>query len=104
MTKDEAQRFYESKEWRRLRKIVLKMDKYECQECKTVGRYTKATTVHHVNHLRNKPDMALNIFDELGNRNLISVCRECHETVCHPERMREIKINQLAIDIPELIE
>lgn len=22
-------------------------------------------------------------------RNLISVCKECHETVCHPERMRE---------------
>ena len=104
MTKDEAQRFYESKEWRRLRKIVLKMDKYECQECKTVGRYTKATTVHHVNHLRDRPDMALNIFDELGNRNLISVCKSCHETVCHPERMREIKINQLAVDIPELIE
>ena len=104
MTNDESQKFYESKEWRRLRKIVLKMDKFECQECKTVGRYTKATTVHHVNHLRDKPDMALNIFDELGNRNLISVCKSCHETVCHPERMREIKINQLAVDIPELIE
>ena len=104
MTHKESQKFYESKEWRRLRKIVLKMDKYECQECKTVGRYTKATTVHHVNHLRDKPDMALNIFDELGNRNLISVCKSCHETVCHPERMREIKINQWAVDIPELIE
>lgn len=104
MTKDEARVFYESKEWRRLRKIVLRMDKFECQCCKDNGRYRAATTVHHVNHLKDRPDMGLDIFDELGNRNLLSVCRSCHESVCHPERMREIKVNQLAIDIPELIE
>lgn len=84
--------FYESKEWRRLRKEILKQDKYECQCCKERGIYTKANTVHHVNHIKNNPELALekNYFDENGNkkRNLISVCHDCHETVCHPERLR----------------
>ncbi len=42
---------------------------------------------------RNWPDLALcdTYTDGEGveRRQLISVCRECHETVCHPERMRK---------------
>ena len=87
--------FYISKEWRRLRQDVLKADKYECQFCKVNGKYTKATTVHHVNHLDKHPELALEKYytDNNGNvkRNLISVCKDCHETVCHPERLRHTK-------------
>jgi len=78
--------------WRRLRKEVLASDKYECQHCKAKGLHTRANTVHHVNHVRVKPEWALNkmYVDDKGNakRNLISVCHDCHENVCHPERLR----------------
>ena len=83
--------FYVSKEWRRLRKQVLQQDKYECQICKAKGFHTKANHVHHVNYLRLHPELALETHytDDQGEvkRNLISVCKNCHETVCHPERL-----------------
>lgn len=84
--------FYESKEWRRLRKEILKLDKHECQCCKERGRYTRANTVHHVNHIKKHPELAFDKYytddDGKRKRNLISVCHDCHETVCHPERLR----------------
>lgn len=87
--------FYLSKEWRHLRREVLKADKFECQLCKTKGIYTKATTVHHVNHLEKHPELGLEKYykDDNGNkkRNLISVCKDCHEMICHPERLRHTK-------------
>ena len=94
MINDEgARKFYESKYWRRLRKDVLNDDKWECQICKIQKhKYTKANHVHHVNYLKLHPELALSKFyiDDDGNvkRQLISVCKNCHETVCHPERLR----------------
>lgn len=85
--------FYLSPEWRKLRKEVLRDDKGECQVCKSKGKYKRAEIVHHEKHLDQFPELGLQKFyqDEQGNlkRNLISVCRECHETVCHPERLRK---------------
>lgn len=87
--------FYCSSQWVRLSRQVLDMDKHECQICKQRGRYRKADLVHHVNHVKAAPEKALDIWytDADGNRqrNLISVCKDCHETVCHPERMRRCK-------------
>lgn len=84
--------FYQTKEWRKLRKKVLEADKYECQICKEKGKHEKANHVHHVNHLEYHPELALEEYyiDDKGEkkRNLISVSKECHETVCHPERLR----------------
>ena len=81
--------FYDSKEWRHLRRDVLTKHKHECQECKKKGQYTRATHVHHVYHLEDYPQHAL---DEYVGRerakNLEPVCKNCHETVCHPERLR----------------
>lgn len=85
--------FYCSTAWRRKRRQILRRDKYECQLCRARGRYRKAELVHHVNHLKDRPDLALSDTytdgDGTEQRQLISVCRECHETVCHPERMRK---------------
>ena len=85
--------FYCSPDWRKKRRRVLRRDKGECQLCKARGRYRKAVLVHHVLHLKDRPDLALcdTYTDGEGveRRQLISVCRECHETVCHPERMRK---------------
>lgn len=87
--------FYCSSQWVRLSHEVLDMDKHECQICKQRGRYRRADLVHHVNHVKDAPERALDIWytDADGNRqrNLISVCKDCHETVCHPERMRRCK-------------
>lgn len=77
--------FYCSSKWHRIREHVLRLDRYECQLCKSRGRYTKATHVHHVQHLKQRPDLALSVYDESGGRQLVSVCRACHEE-CHPER------------------
>jgi len=92
MDAGELWRFYTSARWLALRAEVLGEDLHECQECKAAGRYARATHVHHVNHVRRHPELALarNYIDGDGlvQRNLVSVCRRCHETVCHPERLR----------------
>ena len=75
-------RFYIWSEWLKVRKRVLDLDKDECQDCKAKGIYTKATTVHHINHVKNRPDLALEIYTNDGDtrrRNLVSLCHDCHE-------------------------
>ena len=85
VTQTYAKKLYESKEWRKLRRVVLADDKYECQHCKRMGVYTKSTVVHHVNYLKMHPELALEKYykDDDGNvkRNLISVCFLCHERI-----------------------
>ena len=81
--------FYCMHPWRTLRAYVLKLDRYECQRCKENGRYKRAVVVHHVKHLKDRPDLALSVFDpETGDRQLISLCKQCHELE-HPERLKE---------------
>lgn len=81
-------RFYCGKQWQRVRARVLKMDNYECQKCKAEGRYSRAEIVHHIHHLKDRPDLALSIWDDEGKRNLISICKYHHELE-HPEAMRQ---------------
>lgn len=85
--------FYVWGKWKQIRKEVLKMDHGECQRCKERGRYNKATTVHHINYVRRHPELALEIWYEWNGRirrNLVSLCRECHEEV-HGYRKQEKK-------------
>lgn len=83
--------FYTSVKWERTRAEVLALDHHECQYCKERGRYRRARLVHHVNHLRDRPDLALSIWytDTQGvkRRQLVSCCWDCHEAQ-HPERLR----------------
>ncbi len=74
--------FYHTTEWKRKRKEVLRRDRCTCQRCRQRGKYTRATTVHHVLHLRNVPELALE------DENLISLCNECHEAL-HPEKHKK---------------
>lgn len=74
--------FYVWSKWLHVRGEVLKMDKYECQDCKARGIYTKATTVHHNQFVKKHPEQALEIwhtFQGKEYRNLVSLCHECHE-------------------------
>lgn len=84
--------FYDSRAWRRVRRQVLAMDHNECQICRERRRHTPGVIVHHVYRLDRHPAFGLSVWvedPETGERkrNLLTVCRECHETVCHPERM-----------------
>ena len=75
-------RFYDSPDWRRKRRAILKAQKYECQVCKRRGRYARATIVHHVQHLRDRPDLALSDTDpETGAVQLMAICKQCHDEI-----------------------
>ena len=71
--------FYHTARWQAKRKDILRRDRKQCRMCRDKGRYTPATTVHHLKHLREYPELALT------DDNLISLCSECHELV-HPEK------------------
>jgi 5-methylcytosine-specific restriction protein A len=71
--------FYKTKAWQRCRESILARDNHLCQVCIRKGRLTPANTVHHIEHLQDNPDRAL---DE---SNLISICATCHNQL-HPEK------------------
>lgn len=87
----DVHRFYCSTKWQRIRDKVMRLDHYECQLCKSkYHRIRKASMVHHIHHLEDYPNLALEIYDEEGNRNLISLCNSCHNEV-HPEKQIKFK-------------
>ena len=90
---NEAYKFYKLNRWVIFRKSILKLDHNECVICRHIfHRYRPANTIHHVHHLDEYPELALNAYDRDGNRNLISLCHQCHELV-HPEKELKFKIS-----------
>ena len=89
----EVIKFYKTDDWKETRKEVLEDFHNECFKCMQKGKYTKAECVHHVNHLRHRPDLALSKYyiDNQGNkkRNLIPLCNPCHNEE-HPEKFRKL--------------
>lgn len=83
--KDSLWKFYKSRAWMDLASEVLEEQHNECQECLKKGILTKADTVHHVNYVKDRPDLALSKYyiDEAGQeqRNLIAICKRCHNVV-----------------------
>ena len=79
--------FYQWAVWKQMREQVMKHDHNECQICKAKGRYRKGVIVHHVKHLKDRPDLALSMWDG-EERQLITVCKQCHEEL-HPESQRQ---------------
>lgn len=72
--------FYNSTAWRNLRAEVQRSDRHECVICKSRGRYSKGALVHHVKPVADRPDLALSVYDpDTGERQLITVCKRCHE-------------------------
>jgi 5-methylcytosine-specific restriction endonuclease McrA len=95
----DVSQFYESRRWKKLRGQILKQDHFECQVCKQkYHRYRRANTVHHVNLLKVRPDLALEAMyrdpaTHTDKRNLISLCHDCHEEV-HGYRMPKEKTTE----------
>lgn len=83
--------FYTSTEWKRTRRKVLKRQRRRCWDCehKSPAKITRGTTVHHINELRQRPDLALSEYDEAGRPNLVCLCSSCHWER-HHQRLREI--------------
>jgi 5-methylcytosine-specific restriction endonuclease McrA len=77
-----AEEFYHSRSWKKMRAAVLRRDGYRCQRCKRYGRLRQATTVHHIKHLDEYPELAME------PDNLVSVCAACHNEL-HPEKAVE---------------
>lgn len=75
-------KFYVWGKWKKIRREILEADKYECQDCKKKKRIVRATTVHHICHVKKYPHLALEPYYKLDGeqrRNLISLCHDCHE-------------------------
>ena len=100
--RDELWRFYKTREWRRLKGAVLRESHYECAECRRLGKITRydvgedgqkriLSTVHHVMHVRDHPELALSRQypggDGRMHANLLPVCKACHNKL-HPEKRR----------------
>lgn len=81
----DPERFYKWGRWLDVREDVLKADHWECVNCKAkYHRYRPGTIAHHVNHLKDRPDLALEKFfvdpaTHEKRRNLVSLCHDCHE-------------------------
>lgn len=82
--------FYKSTDWLELKAEVLEECHYECQGCLKNGEYKRADVVHHVNHVRTHPHLALSKYytDNEGKkqRNLVPLCNACHGLE-HPEKL-----------------
>lgn len=71
--------FYKTKKWRDKRDSILRRDGYLCQHCKKYGKEVEATTVHHIKHRDEYPELAYD------SDNLVSLCYKCHAKQ-HPEK------------------
>lgn len=84
-------RFYDWSAWKDpkhgVRSKVIKLDHSQCYYCRKPLRPGEAI-VHHVNHLTDRPELALSIYDENGKRQLVTVCKDCHEAQ-HPESLKQ---------------
>lgn len=83
---NERKKFYKSKEWLKVRQLALERDNYECQHCKVRGEVSKAECVHHIQHVKDKPELALDL------DNLVSLCYACHNLE-HKEKIDKFREN-----------
>lgn len=77
--------FYSTNAWKRARRVRLEMDHYMCVECMAEFargermRPRRATMVHHVLTIQERPDLALD------PENMRSLC-DMHHAREHPEK------------------
>lgn len=93
---NQVHRFYNDGAWKQLAATIRKEQHNECQRCKANGKYHYAVLVHHVNHLREHPELAYSktYIDSNGQeqRNLILLCSQCHEAVHANDRHKPREI------------
>lgn len=72
-SRENRQKFYNSKEWRAIRKMILEKNPL-CVNCKKNNRIVVATEVDHIIGLELNPDLAL------VSSNLQGLCKSCHSS------------------------
>jgi len=85
MARDFAKSFYNSKEWARVRAYVLMRDHYKCTMCGSAADLE----VHHIEHLT--PANINNAAITLNDRNLTTLCRDCHFRVHTQDKLNGTK-------------
>ena len=70
-----SQTFYDSREWKSIRKVVMSRDLGLCLICRSKGVISYADVVHHIIELKEDNGKALD------TNNLISLCSCCHNKV-----------------------
>ena len=112
IAQDNIAAFYHSPQWRRFKRDILRKYPHRCYLCerKKPARLTllrmpwekpkgpddkrPVAIVHHVNEVRQRPDLALSAYDGAGRPNVIVICPACHWDEHH-------KRSALAERIPE---
>ncbi|WP_255551065.1 HNH endonuclease [Sporosarcina sp. E16_8] len=79
---DKLMKFYKSKEWFAVREQARRRDNYECQVCKSKGRYKRVQNVHHLKEVKTHPHLSLKL------NNLQSLCIPCHNDA--HERLKDV--------------
>lgn len=87
-----AQRFYNSKAWERVRTLALIRDYYLCQECLKHKIIKVYNVVHHIVPLKESKELSLDI------NNLICLCHECHNRIENEGNTRQLNINVIEIE------
>ena len=91
MAREFAKAFYNSKEWKDVRELVLKRDAYLCVNC---GK--PAEEVHHV--VRLTPTNIDHVSVALNPANLISLCRACHMDIHLSDKVSGVKAKVKHVD------
>ena len=82
MAKDYSKSFYQSKEWKKLRRYVCESRNWTCEEC---GEY--GDQVHHIIEIT--PENINDTSITLNEENLELVCETCH----NKKRNKESEVN-----------
>ena len=83
-TREGRQAFYQSKEWRILRRFMLSKEPL-CDHCLNKDRITPASEVHHKRDIQYAPQLRLDV------NNLTTLCKECHSKITASESSNSIK-------------
>lgn len=86
MARPFAKQFYNSKEWEKMRTYILIRDRYRCNRC---GRSDDTLEVHHIIHLT--PDNINDASITLNDKNLTTLCRDCHFLTHEDDKLRGSK-------------
>lgn len=70
-----SRKFYQSKEWKRLRHLIIERDAGLCQRCLNKGKITSGSICHHIEELKDNWGKRLDI------NNLELVCQSCHSQI-----------------------
>jgi len=91
--------FYNDYDWRKLSKEIIADNHNECMMCADNHKVSTAVLVHHVQHLKEHPELAYSRYyiDAKGRHiQLMPLCHDCHEKIHKRGIYSEIKgfVNQ----------